>query len=184
MPTRLRYERGQHATTTLDFAPLHEHMEGHRFGYTTEVSTMSDHELIAFLRARHAEDRQAALDATWDDADSRHWHAHYRTADDRWVLIDDLDEGIEVRCTAADDGGVVRHMARQDPARTLAETEAKQQTVTEFEEALVSLSTAGPGTTPHDVMTGAANTLRRLLHRDATLYASHPDHQESWHPEE
>jgi hypothetical protein len=148
-------------------------------------------DLVTFLRARLDEDAAAAQAASWDDWYDNRWTAHHRKQyDGRWTIIDQADEGVisTVDPQAADDAGVAQHIARHDPARVLAEVEAKRAILRWH-------------STPHTVVDGfcadeggpcthrgeaecslcgetACATLRLL----ALPYADHPDYREDWRP--
>lgn len=140
-------------------------------------------DLIAFLQARLDEDEQAARAAMWDEL-SAAWTARPpRAAYERYVVVDYCDDGVvAVSPENADTDGVGQHIARHDPARVLAEVEAKRKAVRFYEQAAHSLSLSAPGAMPHDLMTGAANTARVMLQALATPYADHPDYRNEWRP--
>lgn len=66
------------------------------------------------------------------------------------------------------------------PPWVLAEIEAKRRIVSDYESAAFTLSVAGAGTPPFDIMTGAVNTLKRMLYYLALPYADHPDFDPGW----
>ncbi|WP_367138907.1 MULTISPECIES: DUF6221 family protein [Streptomyces] len=113
-------------------------------------------DLVAFLHARLDED-----EATQKGLND--WHA---------VDCESLPDGY--RITFGCDCGV--------PARMLAEVEAKRKILSDLEKAEFSLSCAGIGTRPHDLLTGAVNSLRRVARLLALPYADHPDYREEWRP--
>ncbi|MEU0991947.1 DUF6221 family protein [Streptomyces sp. NPDC005953] len=137
---------------------------------------MSD--LVSFLRARLDEDEQAALAASWDDDGSRRWQAHHREQyDGRWVLNDDMDEGVtEVQAQAADDGAVARHIARHDPALVLRDVEAKRKLLDEYTEAR---DHEGAN---YEWIGGWANGLGQAVTLLALAHADHPDYRPEWRP--
>ena len=142
-------------------------------------------DLVTFLRARLAEDEQTA-----GAAHTPNWLTDGRRGlrycvDDSW-MTDAL--------TTAD----ANHIARHDPARVLAEVNAKRRMVDAY---------LPPGTDPHPGQPcinhegqdpAEHTTLLRcsrhvaagehLLHNDYALrllalpYADHPDYQEQWRP--
>lgn len=90
-------------------------------------------DLVQFLRERLDEDKRIALAATWCE-DAGTWHAEAseygtpaRPTAPRWYVEDSMDDGVitTVDPQASDDEGVARHIAAWDPARVLAEVEAK-----------------------------------------------------------
>lgn len=127
-----------------------------------EETLMTD-ALVAFLKARFDDDDQVARacagDGTW-------------TAEDLEVYAPDLSDDVRA------------HAARQDPARTLREVEAKRRVVARH--------------TPHSM--GGCRTCERPhwgvpvcdhceraapcpdLRDLAAVYADHPDYQEGWRP--
>jgi hypothetical protein len=74
------------------------------------------------------------------------------------------------------------HIAHHHPARVLAEVEAKRRIVQALESAEVSLRNTKPGKEPHELMTGAANSLQAAVRMLAAAYADHPHYREEWRP--
>ncbi|MFH8792220.1 DUF6221 family protein [Streptomyces sp. NPDC017941] len=74
------------------------------------------------------------------------------------------------------------HAAKWDPARVLREIDAKRQILRDLKNAEVTLAAAGSEGTVHDLMTGAANTLRRTVRLLAAPYADRPGYREEWRP--
>lgn len=66
--------------------------------------------------------------------------------------------------------------------RALAEIEAKQRLVRDYEDAVRSLAASEPNTPAHDLMTGAVSTLARTLRLLVLPYADHPDYRDEWRP--
>jgi hypothetical protein len=125
-------------------------------------------ELLVFLRARLAEDEQVAqaaaeeTDPSWDD------NGPYGET------VTAANAGGFVACGAW--GGDVpwevrQHVARHDPARALAEVDAKRRIVQMHAHALAM--------TPPERVALAILTLRAL----ARPYADHPDYRPEWAPE-
>lgn len=77
---------------------------------------------------------------------------------------------------------IAPHMARHDPARVLREVEAKRQILRVLESAEVALRNTEPGKEPHELMTGAANSLRAAVRLLALPYADHEAYSEDWKP--
>lgn len=130
-------------------------------------------DLIAFLRARLDNEAELAR-ATMSRANPREgvWtFADMQIRDDAGHLV--------VRHTWPNEG---EHIAHNDPARVLREVEAKRSVLRDLEQAEFTLSTAGPGTPPHDLMTGAVNMLRRTVRLLAVPYADHPAYRAEWRP--
>ena len=109
-------------------------------------------DLAQFILARIAEDETAALEAE-EARGSR-----------GWLLADDMvDYG-------ATPPAVAEHIARHDPARVLAECEAKRRIV-ELCEIVADLP---------DVDTSAFTLALNTLEDLARPYADHPDHRADW----
>lgn len=127
---------------------------------------MTEHPLIAFLRARLNEDERSARESMEQtaallagiDADSNgRWHITTRSAvttRDQW--------GREADVVAPYGGSHARHIVRHDPARVLREVEAKRRMIAECE-----------ATIRQDVSVGLAETMLAIL---AEPYADHPDY--------
>jgi hypothetical protein len=77
---------------------------------------------------------------------------------------------------------VAEHIARQNPARVLAEVEAKRKLVAAYESAVTAYGAAELGTTVSDLMTGSVNSLRYALQLAVLAYADHPGFKEEWLP--
>lgn len=115
---------------------------------------MSD--LVRFLRARLAEDEQAAREA----------------GNRRWLEEDNIislwpereDDGFMSWPTRAD----ARHAARHDPARVLAEVEAKRRIIEDF-----------TYWQPHDAGFDALELAVQAL---ALPYSDHPAYRDEWRP--
>lgn len=124
-------------------------------------------ELLQFLRDRTIEDKQAAKRAKPGP-----WYADGGGV----YATDPTDEVVSYTESSAP------HIARHNPARVLTEIDAKRRIIADYEDAERSLTAAAPGTPPHDIMTGATNTLRRTLRLLALSYADHPGYREEWRP--
>jgi hypothetical protein len=118
-------------------------------------------DLVKFLRARLDEDEQTAREA----------------GNRRWLVQDNMielwpereDDGFMSWPTRAD----ARHAARHDPARVLAEVEAKRRIIAEHHPVdPCDAHDASFDTIPCD-------TLLAL----ASVYAEHPDYREEWKPD-
>jgi hypothetical protein len=136
---------------------------------------MSD--LVEFLRARLAEDEQAARKAA--DRDGEHWTAgsdYVGSEETPYVAIGPWDGPL------AETG---EHIARHDPARVLAEVDAKRRIIAEHA-AVHGISNTGPicsacgevGNLGSEeaVVEWPCRTLRLL----ALPYAGHPDYDQDW----
>ena len=120
-------------------------------------------ELTEFLLARIAEDEEVARASdpySWT-ADSGDVYAGHPTAR--------IAEYIEVSWAA--------HIARHDPARVLAECEAKRRIVEDFEVLDADYRVT------HDPQTEARRFQALIAaSRIASVYADHPDYREEWRP--
>jgi hypothetical protein len=75
------------------------------------------------------------------------------------------------------------HIARQNPARVLAEVEAKRRLVKEFAQTGSEPDTPERRDSPHwQGDFGYLQGLARAVHLLASTYADHPDYREEWRP--
>lgn len=122
-------------------------------------------DLIEFLRARIAEDEAVARGAFGDDLGGG-----WRARDDSGYL-DDLD-GAQITDGLQPDEA--QHIAHWDPARVLAECEAKKRLLEQFR-----LRGDSVRATVRPTTGGVWDDLLRLL---ALPYAEHEDYREEWRP--
>lgn len=121
-------------------------------------------DLVQFLRDRLDEEATlAGSGETWTAFDE---------APDTGTRRVDVDHSFE-RVTACTRSWRALHIARHDPARVLADVEAKRRIV---EEANLYLCDSGPGC---GYRTKHGHNVLRLL---ALPYADHPDYREEWRP--
>lgn len=135
--------------------------------------------LVEFLRARLDEDEAVARRAaSYDDGASHDVQGPAGT----WACLDESEWfGTSYR------GGVIAprignanapelgaHITRHNPARVLAEVEAKRELIRVWEK-LRTLNADGG----YAMADGAASRAVQLL---AAVYASHPDYREEWRP--
>jgi hypothetical protein len=80
------------------------------------------------------------------------------------------------------EGPAAEHVLSHDPERVLREIEAKRQIVRAYEDAVTTFGSTELGTVPHDLMTGAVNSLRRTVQLLALSYADRPGFKEEWRP--
>ncbi|MFB6593947.1 DUF6221 family protein [Streptomyces diastaticus] len=137
-------------------------------------------DLITFLRARLGEDEAVARAATagpWVESGvgDHGWGVSF-SALGSGVEADDSDQG---RADAA-------HIARHDPARVLAEVEAKRRVVGEcaYWNERMEAEAVNPPKFPQPgldlgLLLDAMNPILRHL---AAPYADHPDYREEWRP--
>ncbi|MFD9256943.1 DUF6221 family protein [Streptomyces sp. NPDC059538] len=143
--------------------------------------------LVQFLRARHDEDEEAARRA----GDS------FRQIGDTGVIVATEGDRAE-ECATANWAGIAEHIARHDPARVLAEVDAKRRLVelhgivhreigwlADGEEERGEVPVCGHCVQRNahylsrtDVPEGACTTLRLLALPDS----SHPDYKPEWRP--
>ncbi|MGW1121081.1 DUF6221 family protein [Streptomyces tanashiensis] len=153
-------------------------------------------DLITFLRARLDEDaaaaRAAAEPESWMELNREprpSWYVQYWADPDVAAVIADPESSAYPVVTTAegmsedDADRRAAHIARHDPARVLAEVEAKRRMIelhgcTEGHECS-TLDRAGNIDHCTWVMEGEACTTLRLL---ALPYADHPDYQDTWRP--
>jgi hypothetical protein len=116
--------------------------------------------LAEFLLARIAEDEEVARSATRDSS--------YGWSDNAFTQAVELaeNEGAVEEATA--------HIARHNPARVLAECEAKRRIVTRWEFAVGQASNADEG---WEMIAGA---LEDCVCDLALPYVDHPDFREEW----
>ncbi|MFJ3880807.1 DUF6221 family protein [Streptomyces sp. NPDC090077] len=123
-----------------------------------DTANPSAPDVVAFLRTRLQDDWNFAREAMINDG---HWKA------ERTVVV--LDTGAEIEDVFL---GPADHIARFDPARALAEVEAKR--------AIVDTYARPPGND------GVPRAFRDGLHIAilllASVYADHADYSEEWRP--
>jgi hypothetical protein len=137
-------------------------------------------ELVDFLRARLAEDERVAravpadLGHSWSDPGP-------------WVMAGS-GGGREAEVAKAADAlemplaeAVAHHIARHDPARVLAEVEAKRRILDDVLPTMQAdeLRIAGEWGVGSDPVREASDDLLSLL---ALPYADHPDYRDEWRP--
>lgn len=114
--------------------------------------------IVEFLLVRIAEDERAATSASRDDWDN--------------VFV------MSRETTEAQD----EHIARHDPARVLAECEAKRRIVDAYSQAkrLRSGDIEGLTDLDHARLGGEYVALHAAVVRLAAVYADHPDYDQAW----
>lgn len=136
-------------------------------------------ELVEFLRARLAEDEQVAKDATpgpwWDDTPEGAWGE----SPDAVVAA---GTGMVAKLPVSERGGLnALHIERHDPARVLAEVEAKRKLIERYERAV-----RVGGSSPSDFMRGQDDGYEQAcldaIRDAAEVYADHPDYRDEWRP--
>lgn len=121
-------------------------------------------DLVQFLRARLDEDEQAARRA----GDS------FRQISETGVIVATEGDRAE-ECASANWAGIAEHIVRHDPARVLAEVEAKRELLADYERFVAERRRMMGGwdsyPEPSPVLTAFA-----------TVYADHPDYRPEWRP--
>ncbi|MEU0393794.1 DUF6221 family protein [Streptomyces sp. NPDC006208] len=127
-------------------------------------------ELVDFLRARLDDDEQAARRA----GDS------FRQIGETGVIVATEGDRAE-ECASANWGGIAEHIVRHDPARVLAEVDAKREILRLHDDSTTALMVAS-GT----VLAGGVKIRRRayedVLKLLALPYAGHEAYREDWRP--
>lgn len=127
-------------------------------------------QFLQFLRARLDEDERVARDCSGEN-----WWGHPQN----WVSCPPLNR---VALVAHD--GDRTHIARNDPARVLAEVTWRRIIVGNYAALLKTFGGVDWAKGKNDpVMSGtlaAMETLHSVLRAMATVYADHPDYREEW----
>lgn len=136
-------------------------------------------DLIAFLRARLDEDETAAQAATWGP-----WTVGPTFGgENNRVYVKPDGPGIDTIGTCVIAGQIsnmpqwranAQHIARWDPARALAEVEAKRRMVDHVSQELEDRGADNPW--------WYSDKLTPILEALALPYADHPDYREEWRP--
>jgi hypothetical protein len=128
-------------------------------------------DLVAFLRARLDEDAAAARDAFGEHNDDG----------PEWTEVSSgaLSTGCELHSIG--DSGISRHMARWDPARVLAEVDAKWRILAIYASWEV-LARPGAGFPIQHEAEITLLALRETLRALALPYRDHPDCRPEWTP--
>lgn len=132
---------------------------------------MSD-DLVDFLRARYDEEAELAQAADGDqiEATDSLWGTKYLT------LRGDHDDRHTTELPAA----LANHIARHDPARVLAEVEAKREMLREADSFCAEYyADMDDDSSAYQRAACWRETNARLL---ALPYANHPDYRDEWRP--
>lgn len=145
--------------------------------------------LVAFLRDCLDEDEQEALN--WPH-DQRQWRVAGRRmltydngATEDVTAVDVKDgfaevwERVQVKRGPAD---LATHIARHDPARVLAEVEAKRRIVDGYEDALRVAVVTAPAGPLDDMVKYTGTALMFAVQCLAAPYADRPGYQPEWRP--
>ncbi|MFH8627739.1 DUF6221 family protein [Streptomyces vietnamensis] len=118
-------------------------------------------DLIAFLRARLDEDARAARRA----GDS------FRQIGETGVIVATEGDRAE-ECASVNWAGIAEHIVRHDPARVLAEVDAKRRMLEQF----------GSIAKGDFIDAGEQVVAQAALELLALPFADHPDYQDTWRP--
>ncbi|MBX9425412.1 DUF6221 family protein [Streptomyces lateritius] len=133
-------------------------------------------DLIAFLRARLDEDERTARGVLWDGSgNTLKWDLPFSAT---------VQVGSEVFTT--DDSAVADHIARHDPARVLAEVDAKRRALEQFEywNQRMAQEVLHPPRYPQPGLDLGLllDALNPILMDFARPYVDHPDFKAWWAP--
>lgn len=163
------------------------------------MGPMTD-DLVAFLRARLDQDAavaQAATPGPWRHDEAKHWRKPGTSWFEEAVFAG--PSGEEATCVAGtgetDDQQSMRdaaHIARHDPARVLADVEAKRELVERYEASLKrsvefrQRADSDAETETQKMQRSHENiqllVLLGVVKLLALPYADHPDYREDWRP--
>ena len=124
---------------------------------------MSD-DLVAFLKARLDEDERAARRA----GDS------FRQIGETGVIVATEGDRAE-ECASANWAGIAEHIVRHDPARVLADIEAKRELLADYERFVAERRRMMGGWDSYPAVSP-------VLAAFAAVYADHPDYRYDWRP--
>lgn len=143
---------------------------------------MTDHGLVAFLRARLGEDEEIARTAPGPSWERRQIRGDF----DKSVVLEDYIAVADPDCNTvvlADVAGeVLPFVLRHDPTRVLSEVDAKRRIVDQYvywqdmadQSGIASLS---------NFMQGERHGLWQALRLLALSYRNHPDYRPEWAPD-
>ncbi|WP_128977268.1 DUF6221 family protein [Streptomyces roseicoloratus] len=122
-------------------------------------------DLVEFLTARLDEDERTARGVLWDGSGNElQWSLPFSAT---------IQVGTELFTT--DDGAVAEHIARHDPARVLAEVDAKRRILADYERFVAERRRMMGGWDSYPEVSPILAAL-------ALPYADHPDYDEAWRP--
>lgn len=134
-------------------------------------------DLVAFLKERLDEDEQTAKSAqrSTGHRDKPEGYAAWRAADDGSGVWGD-HVSLAVGSYGFMDDELAAHIACHDPARVLADVDAKRELLDTYAQA-AQLAPKMPGATAVEV------TLRPILRKMATAYRGLPNYRPEWAPD-
>lgn len=126
-------------------------------------------DLVQFLRDRLDEDERIAKEAG--------------ERSPQWRLARPLDDA-ELGDAHWLNPIELKHVERHDPARALAEVDAKRRTLAELQAAEEAMDRASRDrdTTRYNAVRAEWMVLKRIVRRDASVYAGQPGYREEWRP--
>lgn len=137
-------------------------------------------ELVQFLRDRLDEDERIARTASEDVDHGDRWEAELYGDDpekqDAWGRLPFEEDPTPWVC--------VRHAARHDPARILADVEAKRRAVDEcaYWNEKLAQAAANPNARPYPCLGEILDAVNPILRALALPYVDHPDCKPEWRP--
>jgi hypothetical protein len=142
-------------------------------------------DLINFLRARLAEDREVALKAGADawslDHFTRAGGVVFASGERPIAEFDADPQHQHAQDRASADFHQAAHIARHDPARVLVEVDTKSRLLTMYEEA--GRTRLQPPTAERWMAAGVERAvLEDTFRAFAAVYADHPDYRDEWRP--
>lgn len=154
-------------------------------------------DLVAFLRERLDEDERAALDATqhrWIVSERRTPASPNSPYGDLFLVA--ADEGFGAPAFRFKDERDARHIARHDPARVLAEVDAKRRILAEYsatvllrDEADARVKAAWPEPDAQDLDTWTRAQREAAIMHDWVLqlalpFRDHTEYRAEWAPDD
>jgi hypothetical protein len=129
-------------------------------------------DLIAFLRARLDEDERIARGVQWDSSGN--------TLDWRLPFSATVEVGTEAFTT--DDSAIAAHVARHDPARVLAEVDAKRRIIDECAYWLDKINESATAEIPYPNLPERGEVVLPVITLLGLPYADHPHYRNEWRP--
>ncbi|MFD3333498.1 DUF6221 family protein [Streptomyces sp. NPDC058700] len=147
-------------------------------------------DLIAFLRARLDDDAaiaRAAAEVCGCHEPAGRWAFDDDENDGRIVIVDDphpeMKRKVERRWNGSYDGlFAARHIARHDPARVLAEVDAKRRIVDECAYWIDKINKSATDKYPYPNLAERGEVVLPVLCLLALPYSGHPEFDDAWRP--
>jgi len=134
-------------------------------------------DLIAFLRARLDEDAELALAAGAELGPDWRYDAEHG-----WVRAVREGDGIATGHQDHLEPEHGQHIARHDPARVLAEVEAKRRIIDECAYWIDKINSSATDKYPYPNLPERGEVVLPVLTLLALPYADHPDYRDTWRP--